>query len=119
MRLFASLVPIAAAALLTVSCGGGGDSVAANVSVYKSLGSSQCTGGGLTLSALQYQLAAAGIQAIAASCGLDGNIYPAVCGASDGHIGIFTVPPQDVQLAVTLGFAALSTLPAAVPQACS
>lgn len=119
MRFFPSLVSIAAAALLTASCGGGGDNVAATVSVYKSLGSSQCTGGGLTLSALQYQLAAAGIQAIAASCGLDGNVYPAICGASDGHIGIFTVPPQDVQLAVTLGFAALSTLPAAVPQACS
>ena len=105
-------------ALATTACGGGRDT-AATVSIYKSLGSLQCTGGGLTVSALQFQLAAAGIQAIAASCGLDGNVYPAICGASDGHIGIFNVPPQDVQLAVTLGFAALSTLPAAVPQACS
>jgi len=108
-----------AAAMLTSACGGGGDNTTAAVAVYKELGSLQCTGGGTSVSALQTQLAVAGIEALAASCGLDGNVHPAVCGAPDGRIGIIDVRPAQAQLATTLGFAMLSTLPAPVRQACS
>lgn len=119
MRHVPSLAAAAVAALLTASCGGGGDNVTATVSLYKSLGSAQCTGGGITISQLQLQLAALGIQALAASCGFDGNVYLPVCGAPDGRIGIVELSARDAQLAASIGFAALSTLPAPVRQACS
>jgi hypothetical protein len=117
MRAFSFLVA-AVCALATGACGGGGDA-AAPVSIYKSLGSLQCNGGGTTVSALQQQLAVAGIQALAASCGFDGNVYAAVCGAPDGRIGIIDIPAQAVQIATTLGFSPLSVLPAPLRQACS
>lgn len=115
-RFLAAAVSIAASVL--AGCGGGSDSLPP-VSVYKSLGSVQCTGGGTTVSALQQQLAVAGVQALAASCGVDGLPRAAACGVSDGKIGIFNIPPQLLQQAVSLGFASLGDVPTAVKQACS
>jgi hypothetical protein len=107
-----------ACALATTACGGGGDAPAP-VAIYKSLGSLQCSGGGTTVSVLQQQLAVAGIQALAASCGIDGLGHVAACGAADGRIGIIDIPAQALQLATTLGYSPLSVLPAPLRQACS
>lgn len=57
------------ASALVVACGDGSESRATTVVVFKSLGSLQCTGGGTTLTALQGQLMAAGIEVLAAMCG--------------------------------------------------
>ncbi len=114
MRIF--LAPLVALATL-VACGGG-ESPATNVSLYKYVGSVQCTGGGTSLSAMERQLTDAGIRVLTSSCGVDGNAYPAVCGAPDGRIGVFEVPAAQAQAASAVGFAPLSNLPAATKVAC-
>ena len=88
------------------------------VAFYKSFGSVQCTGGGVSFEAMQQQLTAAGIQVLSAHCGTDGRMYIAVCGAGDGRIGIFEVPEKQAEAALALGFAPLSTLPGATTGAC-
>jgi len=108
---------LALAALLP-ACGGGSEAYNPPVAMYKSFGSVQCTGGGLTLPALERQLIDAGVRVISAKCGLDGNVYAAVCGGPDGRIGIVEIEQQQSQLAATIGFAPLSTLPAATQVPC-
>ena len=108
---------VAVAALFVAACGGG-DEAGGPVSVAKSLGSVQCAGGGITLPEMQSQLTGAGVQVLAASCGNDGVGHPAVCGASDGAIGIFDIPASQQAAAQALAFAPLSTLPHATREAC-
>lgn len=93
-------------------------SVGPKVSLYKTIGSAQCSGGGTSLAAMERQLIDAGIEVYAAACGGDGKFYPAVCGASDGRIAIFDIPSAQVPTAATLGFALLSSLPSATKTAC-
>ena len=89
------------------------------VSVYKPLGSVQCEpASGVTIAALKSQLEAADIKVLGSSCGSDGRIYPAVCGASNGRIGIFEIPPTQTKKIAALGFAPLSGLPDATRSAC-
>ena len=88
------------------------------VTLYKSFGSVQCTGGGVSFEAMQQQLAAAGIQVLSANCGTDGRMHLAVCGAGDGRIGIFEVPATQAEAALARGFAPLTTLPGATTGAC-
>lgn len=88
------------------------------VSVYKYVGSVQCKGGGMPLATMMRQLSDAGIPALNVSCGRDGKIYPAVCGAADGHIGVLEVPEVKVSAAQSLGFRQLSDLPEATKVAC-
>jgi len=120
MRRFFSLL---VAAALLVSCGGGGSSGGGGapsvVAVYTSFGSVQCSGGGTTLTELQRELLALGIQVLAARCGLDGLARPAVCGESDGRIAMFDVDEAQVLVLLALGFALLSTLPNATAAPCS
>ena len=104
--------------LCLAGCGGGGGEATPAVSVYRSVGSLQCSGGGTPVAAMQNQLISAGVQVLASSCGLDGNSYPAVCGQPDGQIGIFDVPVVQQALAEALGFALLSSLPQPVRRAC-
>ena len=111
-------LPLFAIATLAACGGSASDSPGANVSVYKYVGSVQCTGGGTALPAMQQQLAGAGIRVITASCGSDGNAYAAMCGAADGRIGILEIPAAQAQAASALGFAPLSSLPAATKAAC-
>lgn len=111
-----SLISLIALASL-VACGGG-ESAVSNVSVYRHFGSLQCTGGGASLSALALQLTEANIQVVASSCGIDGNVYPAVCGAADGRIGIFDIPAAQAQASAAIGFTPLRNLPAATQVAC-
>lgn len=88
------------------------------VSVYKTFGSVQCQDGGASLSALQRQLEAADIKVFSSACGNDGKIYPAVCGAPDGRIGIFEIPQERLNAASAQGFASLRNLPDASKTAC-
>jgi|EndMetStandDraft_4_1072995.scaffolds.fasta_scaffold25546_7 hypothetical protein len=111
------------AAALLVSCGGGGGSGGGGspsvVAVYTSFGSVQCSGGGTTLTELQRELLALGIQVLAARCGLDGLARFAVCGEPDGRIAMFDVDEAQVVVLLALGFALLSTLPNATATPCS
>lgn len=86
--------------------------------LYKYAGSKQCFGGGTTLQALQRELAGKGIRVLASSCGTDGRVYAATCGAPDGRIIIFEVPANQAAVAQSLGFAPLATLPEASRVAC-
>lgn len=105
------------AAFAVVSCGGG-DTPVATIKVFKSLGSVQCTGGGTTLSALQEQLTGVSVSVVSSSCGNDGTPHPALCGASDGAIGIFEIPVSQQAQASSLTFASLSNLPLAYVATC-
>ena len=87
-------------------------------SVYKYLGSKQCSGGGTPLATMMRQLSDAGIPAMNVNCGTDGRMYPAMCGAADGRIGIVEVPEAKAAAAVALGFAPLSSLPEASKTVC-
>lgn len=88
------------------------------VSVYKYVGSKQCSGGGTPLATLMRQLSDGGIPAMNVSCGVDGRMYPAVCGAADGRIAILEVPEAKATAAAALGFAPLSNLPEASKTVC-
>lgn len=73
-------------------------------SVFKPLGSLQCSGGGQTAQALGRALADAGVPVLATRCGSDGRMYPAMCGAADGRVGIFDIAASDAAAAAKLGF---------------
>ncbi len=94
---------------INVSFVGGGTSTS-SVSVYKSVGSRQCTQGGVSLSELKRQLTQAGIAVRRATCAFDGSKYPTVCGEPDGAIGILDVPVSQLADATRHGYALLSEL---------
>lgn len=89
-----------------------------HVSVYKYVGSVQCKAGGTPLPAMMRQLSEGGVPVLDVSCGTDGKMYPAVCGAADGRIGILVVPEARLAAAAALGFAPLSRLPEASKTVC-
>lgn len=106
-----TVLTLAVLASLT-ACGGGNDDGGVN-KVFKSMGSVQCSGGGVSLAALQAQLAAANVQVNSAACGTTGQALPTVCGGFDGKIGIFEISPSQFGAAAAAGFAPLSTEPSA------
>lgn len=79
------------------------------VTVYKSRGV-QCAPL-LPLADLQAPLTQAGIAVTSTSCGIDGYVHTAVCGAEDARIGLFEIAANDVSAAQALGFATVSNLP--------
>ncbi|MBU5612423.1 hypothetical protein [Geomonas azotofigens] len=85
---------------------------------YVPLGSLQCTGGGKSVAELEQQLRKAGITVNRTACGVDGRMYPAVCGAPDGRIGIFEIPADQAGSAAALALQPLSTLPDAAETSC-
>lgn len=91
---------------------------APGVSVYKYVGSRQCEGGGTPVEKMMRQLSEAGIPVMNVHCGTDGRMYPAMCGAPDGRIGILEVPEGKVSAAAARGFAPLSNLPEASKTVC-
>jgi len=110
--------PVIAFASLLAACGGSTSEPPLQktipvpaTAIYKSLGSVQCTGGGTTIAAIQNQLTDGGVTVLAASCGIDGLGHVAVCGADDGKIAIFDIPPSQLNAALALSFASLSALP--------
>lgn len=86
--------------------------------VFKATGSLQCGDGGTPLPVMARQLGDAGVNVITSSCGRDGRMHPAVCGASDGRIAIFEVAAADAAAAAKLGFLPLAQLPDARPAPC-
>ena len=114
------LPALAVVASLT-ACGGGddNDTKAAGTKVFKLMGSLQCSGRGVSLAALQAQLTAAKVEVHSAACGTDGRATPAVCGTSDGKIGIFEIPAYQSAAATAAGFAPLNTLAGAQTTPCS
>ncbi|MDO5652488.1 MAG: hypothetical protein Q4G39_00055 [Brachymonas sp.] len=86
--------------------------------VFKSFGLRQCEGGAADLQPLARQLEGAGIAVQASTCGHDGMMRPAVCGAGDGRIAIFQISSTDVAAAQRLGFAPLSHMPDAQTSSC-
>lgn len=74
------------------------------VKMARPLGSLQCTGGGTTPEALQRELAAKGVKARAPSCATDGRMHAAMCGASDGRLGVLEVDAADRAAAEAAGF---------------
>ena len=88
------------------------------VSIYKYVGSKQCEGGGTPVEKMMRQLSEAGVPVMNVHCGTDGRMYPAMCGAPDGRIGILEVPESKVSAAAALGFAPLSSLPEASKTVC-
>ncbi|MDB5749205.1 MAG: hypothetical protein JWP72_4053 [Massilia sp.] len=109
MRMF---VPTLAVLASLTACGGGEEEDASS-KVFKSMGTLQCSGGGVSLAALQAQLAAAKVLTRSAACGTDGLANSTVCGSPDGRIGIFEISPTQAGAAAAAGFAPLSTLPTA------
>lgn len=112
-----SFIPAFIVLATLVACGGGEDE--AGTKVFKSMGSLQCSGGGVSLAALQGQLVALNVQVNSAACGTDGVAHPATCGATDGKIGIFEVSSAQTAAAAAAGFAPLSTLPSAKTIPCA
>lgn len=110
---------ILASVAVLVACGGSdGKSSAITSGVYKYAGSVQCETGGLSLADGQRQLNDAGIEVLAAYCGSDGMLYPAVCGGADGRIRIYEVPNAQAQAASAVGFSSMSRLPSAARDGC-
>ena len=91
---------------------------ATGVSVYKYVGSVQCRGGGTPLATMMRQLSDAKIPVLNVSCGSDGRMYPSMCGAADGRIGVLEVAAANVPAASALGFAPMTRLPEATKLVC-
>ncbi len=88
------------------------------VKMARPLGSLQCTGGGTTPEALQRELAAKGVKARAPSCATDGRMHAAMCGASDGRLGVLEVDAADQAAAEAAGFKPLEQWRGAVAVPC-
>lgn len=110
MRIVLSSVVVLAT---LAACGGGSGSDDPGIKVFKSMGTLQCNGGGVTLAAMQAQLTSANVQVGSAACGTSGLAVPATCGTPDGKIGIFEISSAHAGAAATAGFANLTTLPLA------
>jgi hypothetical protein len=127
MRIF--VVPFFVIATLS-SCGGENgptpppDDV--NAYVIKSRGAVQCTTAAMPLATLERQLTDAGVQLVGhsgteivvPSCGVDGRVYPSLCGSPTGQIGIFLIPATQIQRASAAGFVLMSSEPGAKKSDC-
>ena len=88
------------------------------LTVYKSLGRTQCEEGGETPETLAARLKAAGVEATPAGCANDGMMYGAMCGGGTGHLGLFDIAAADAAAAAKAGFRPFSDLPDASRQPC-
>lgn len=111
------MLVLVATTLMLSACAPMG-SAAPGIDVYKYMGSKQCSGGGIPLATMMRQLSDAGVPVKNVSCGTDGRMYTAMCGAPDGRIGIMEIPEHKVAAAAALGFAPLSGLPEATKTLC-
>jgi hypothetical protein len=94
----------AASLLLALATSACASAPGATVTVFKPLGSKQCSGGGQTVPELARALTDAGVPVLAQRCGSDGRMYPAMCGAADGRIGAFDIAASQAEAAARLGF---------------
>jgi hypothetical protein len=97
------LIPLSAS-LLAACASEPAVSDVARLRVAKSLGAVQCTPGGLNVADLSKQLAVAGVKSRAGSCATDGRMHAAMCGASDGRLGVVEIAAADLKAAEALGF---------------
>ena len=100
--------------VLAGACG----TVAASVTLFKPLGTRQGEAGGPTPDSLAQALREGGVTVQLMSCGHDGRMRPAVCGAADGRLVIVDVPADQQARAESLGWRPLSGLPDAVRRPC-
>jgi hypothetical protein len=91
---------------------------AAPVAVFHSLGAHQCEAGGVTPDELAERLRAAGVDVLGVSCGNDGRMRPAMCGAPDGRLAVFDIAPGQRDTALAQGFRLWSDLPQGRRQPC-
>lgn len=108
------------AALLLVACQNTGSSLSPQtyVQVYANTGAVQCAGGGANVVDMAQQMRDQGVRVQMASCGHDGLLRTAVCGAPEGSIGVFVIPQADFHQATQLGFVPFAQLPDARVQPC-
>jgi hypothetical protein len=117
MRIVVLTLAVLASPALLTACGGNDEEPGSKV--FKSMGSLQCSGGGLSLTTLQAQLTAANVQVRSGACGTTGLATATVCGSPDGRIAIFEISPAQAEAAGAVGFAPLSTVPTAKTIPCT
>lgn len=108
------LIPLVACAVDNTP----GAAAVERISMARSTGAVQCSGGGLTLEDTERELADAGVQVLSASCGHDGRMHPMMCGRSDGSLHIVEIPASQAAAAAALKFVPLSRLPEARRSPC-
>ena len=89
------------------------------IQVYKPIGSVQCGDTGTPAPELALQLVESGVSVSDASCGHDGMMRIAQCGAPDGAIAIFAIAQRDLAEAQRIGFSPLSDLPSVQLMPCN
>jgi len=99
-----------AAALLAAACVEPTGADELHVTMWKSLGSRQCQGGGTTAQALAEALRSAGVEVVSIACGRDGNVRPMLCGLPDDRIAVIELPGAQRALAAAQGFAPIDEL---------
>jgi allophanate hydrolase subunit 2 len=92
------------AALLAACASEPAVSDGSGVRVAKPLGSVQCSGGGTPVAEMARQMTAGGVKVLASSCATDGRMYAAMCGASDGRLGVLEIRAADLKAAEAMGF---------------
>ncbi len=83
---------------------------AASIQIAKARGSLQCGDPGVAPDAMRKTLEDARVRVLAARCGTDGRMRPAVCGGGTGELNVFDIAPADLDKAQALGFVSLSAL---------
>jgi len=106
------------AALGVAACAGPTRADESNVTMWKSLGSRQCQGGGKTAQELADALRSAGVEVVSVACGSDGNVRPMLCGLPDDKIAVVELPAAQRALATAQGFASITELPHWQPVSC-
>ena len=76
------------------------------IQIYKLDGARQCEGEGISVAAMQAELAGIGVHA-AEKSHLPGVMFPAVCGGGTGSINVYTIDAQQRGQAEQRGFALL------------
>lgn len=73
------------------------------VFIYKSDGSRQCHGEGISVDDMQRELGEIPVYD-SSKQSLNGMMYPAVCGGMTGNINVYEISPEDLELAKERGF---------------
>jgi hypothetical protein len=110
MRKLARSITLAAA-LVCAGCAVATRAAGPSVTMWRSLGSRQCQGGGTTADALADSLRHSGVEVVSVACGRDGNIRPQLCGIPDDRIAVIELPAAQQALAEAQGFAPIAKLP--------
>ncbi len=78
------------------------------VQVFKSRGAVQCGARGTPPEAMRAELERAGLRVRSATCGSDGRMRAAVCGAGTDEINVFEIAASDLARAQGLGLTPLA-----------